>query len=128
GRCRRTTGPRRSGGRPGRGRRWNRTSGSRSGSWSALGSTSGAGGATPNKLTIVPFRKRGAVPDVPPLVGWEAPRMTGTSGEFAFIDWLRRRTPAAGRVLIGPGDDAAAVAWPPGPPRRVTTDMPLEGI
>src|SRR5207302_7202903 len=48
-------------------------------------------------------------------------------GEFAFIDWLRRRTPAAGRVLIGPGDDAAAVAWPPGPPCLVTTDMLLEG-
>src|SRR5271170_7592346 len=49
------------------------------------------------------------------------------SGEFAFIDWLRRRTPAAERVLIGPGDDTAAVAWPGGAPCLVTTDMLLEG-
>ncbi len=48
-------------------------------------------------------------------------------GEFAFIDWLRRRTPSAGRVLLGPGDDTALVAWPGGPPCLVTTDMLLEG-
>jgi thiamine-monophosphate kinase len=47
-------------------------------------------------------------------------------GELAFIDWLRRRTPPAGRVLLGPGDDTAAVAWPAGP-CLVTTDMLLEG-
>jgi thiamine-monophosphate kinase len=49
------------------------------------------------------------------------------SSEFAFIDWLRRRTPSAGRVLIGPGDDTAALAWPAGVPCLVTTDMLLEG-
>jgi thiamine-monophosphate kinase len=49
------------------------------------------------------------------------------SGEFAFIDWLRKRTPSAGRVLIGPGDDTAAVAWPGGSPCLITTDMLLEG-
>src|SRR5262245_37044755 len=49
------------------------------------------------------------------------------AGEFAFIDWLRRRTPAAGRVLLGPGDDTAALAWPGGAPCLVTTDMLLEG-
>ena len=48
-------------------------------------------------------------------------------GEFAFIDWLRRRTPAAGRVLIGPGDDAALLDWPGGAGCIVTTDMLLEG-
>jgi thiamine-monophosphate kinase len=48
-------------------------------------------------------------------------------GVFAFIDWLRRRTPAAGRVLVGPGDDTAVLAWEPGPPLLVTTDMLLEG-
>src|SRR5262245_16322185 len=48
------------------------------------------------------------------------------SGEFAFIDWLRRRTPAARRVEIGPGDDTAAVSWP-ARPCLVTTDMLLEG-
>lgn len=47
--------------------------------------------------------------------------------ELAFIDWLRRRTPAAARVLLGPGDDAAAVAWPTAVPVIVTTDMLLEG-
>ena len=50
-----------------------------------------------------------------------------TGGEFAFIDWLRRQTPTSDRVLIGPGDDTAAVAWPAGPPCLITTDMLLEG-
>jgi thiamine-monophosphate kinase len=50
-----------------------------------------------------------------------------TSGEFAFIEWLRNRTPATQRVLIGPGDDTGLVAWPGGPPCLITTDMLLEG-
>jgi thiamine-monophosphate kinase len=49
------------------------------------------------------------------------------SGEFAFIDWVRKRTPLAQRVRIGPGDDTAAVDWPAGVPCLVTTDMLLEG-
>lgn len=52
--------------------------------------------------------------------------MTPTSGEFAYIHWLRRQIPADARVLIGPGDDAAALR----PGERsllVTTDMLLEG-
>jgi thiamine-monophosphate kinase len=49
-----------------------------------------------------------------------------TSGEFAFIDWLRQRTPSAQRVLLGPGDDTAVVGWP-AVPCLVTTDMLLEG-
>jgi thiamine-monophosphate kinase len=48
-------------------------------------------------------------------------------GEFAFIDWLRQRTPAAGRVLLGPGDDTAVLRWPGGADGLITTDMLLEG-
>ncbi len=48
-------------------------------------------------------------------------------GEFAFIDWLRRRTPAAGRVQIGPGDDAALLDWSTGAGCIATTDMLLDG-
>jgi thiamine-monophosphate kinase len=47
--------------------------------------------------------------------------------EFAFIDWLRRRTGADPRVLLGPGDDAAALRLTSGAPCLVTTDMLLEG-
>src|SRR5262245_15099086 len=47
--------------------------------------------------------------------------------EFAYIDWLRRRIPTDRRVLIGPGDDTAAVRFTPGAPVLVTTDMLLEG-
>src|SRR5438093_503561 len=47
--------------------------------------------------------------------------------EFAFIDWLRRRTPADPRVLVGPGDDTAVLGWPADRPCLVTTDMLLEG-
>lgn len=48
------------------------------------------------------------------------------TGEFAYIDWVRKRTPAAANVLVGPGDDAA-VLRPPSRPLLVTTDMLLDG-
>ncbi len=48
-------------------------------------------------------------------------------GEFAFIDWLRRRTPPTGRVRIGPGDDAALLDWSGGAGCIATTDMLLDG-
>ena len=47
--------------------------------------------------------------------------------EFAYIEWLRRLTPQDPRVLLGPGDDAAALKLTPGVPCLVTTDMLLEG-
>src|SRR3954447_4263629 len=47
--------------------------------------------------------------------------------EFSFIDWLRRRTPADPRVLIGPGDDCAALLLASDKPCLVTTDMLLDG-
>jgi thiamine-monophosphate kinase len=50
-----------------------------------------------------------------------------TTGEFAFIDWLRQRTPPVERVLLGPGDDTAILRWLSGPNCLVTTDMLLEG-
>ncbi len=50
-----------------------------------------------------------------------------TTGEFAFIDWLRQRTPPGERVLLGPGDDTAVLSWPSGSNCLVTTDMLLEG-
>jgi thiamine-monophosphate kinase len=53
--------------------------------------------------------------------------MTVPTGEFAFIDWLRRLTPSDPRVLLGPGDDTAAVRFTPGLPVLVTTDMLLDG-
>ncbi len=53
--------------------------------------------------------------------------MTTPAGEFAYIDWVRRQTPGDARVLIGPGDDTAALQLTPGAPTLVTTDMLLEG-
>src|SRR5438093_5733873 len=53
--------------------------------------------------------------------------MTSATGEFGFIRWLRHRTPSDPGVLIGPGDDTAALRLTPGRPTLVTTDMLLEG-
>ena len=53
--------------------------------------------------------------------------MTPSGGEFAFIDWLRRQTPADPRLLIGPGDDCAALSLDPAAPTLVTTDMLMDG-
>jgi thiamine-monophosphate kinase len=47
--------------------------------------------------------------------------------EFEYIRWLRRQTPQDPRVLIGPGDDAAALFWQADQVCLVTTDMLLEG-
>jgi thiamine-monophosphate kinase len=53
--------------------------------------------------------------------------MAGPEGEFGYIDWVRGQTPPAGRVLIGPGDDTAALRLGGDAPCLVTTDMLLEG-
>ena len=49
------------------------------------------------------------------------------SSEFEYINWLRKRTPPAAHVRVGPGDDAAVLDLPAGAPLVVTTDMLLEG-
>jgi thiamine-monophosphate kinase len=46
--------------------------------------------------------------------------------EFQYIEWLRARTPVDPRVLIGPGDDCAALASPTRP-LLITTDMLMDG-
>jgi thiamine-monophosphate kinase len=49
-------------------------------------------------------------------------------GEHAFIDWIKRRVPKSSRMTLGPGDDAAIVAWADFPYDCVaTTDMLLDG-
>jgi len=53
--------------------------------------------------------------------------MSSSQGEFAYIDWLRAQTPTDPRVLLGPGDDTAALRWPAGEICLVTTDMLLDG-
>jgi thiamine-monophosphate kinase len=52
--------------------------------------------------------------------------MTPSRSEFAFIDWLRNRTPPVAQILVGPGDDTAVLDWPAGH-SLITTDMLLEG-
>jgi thiamine-monophosphate kinase len=53
--------------------------------------------------------------------------MSQPTGEFAYIRWLRDQTATHARVLIGPGDDTAALSWPSAAPCLITTDMLLEG-
>jgi thiamine-monophosphate kinase len=53
--------------------------------------------------------------------------MESRSGEFGYIEWLRKRTPADARVAIGPGDDAAGIRMNPGVLSLITTDMLMDG-
>lgn len=48
-------------------------------------------------------------------------------GEFDYIRWVRGRSPADPRVLVGPGDDCAVLAASTGP-QLVTTDLLTEGV
>ena len=50
-------------------------------------------------------------------------------GERGLIERVRRRLPAPGpAVLVGIGDDAAAIAWPDGQILLLTTDTLIEGV
>jgi thiamine-monophosphate kinase len=53
--------------------------------------------------------------------------MSRHTGEFAFIDWVRKQTAADPRVLVGPGDDTAVLKIRANAPFLATTDMLLEG-
>lgn len=48
-------------------------------------------------------------------------------GEFGYIGWLRGQTPPDPRIPIGPGDDAAGVAFRPGRMPLVTSDLLMDG-
>ncbi len=53
--------------------------------------------------------------------------MTQPSGEFGFIDWIRKQTAADPRVVVGPGDDTAFLRVNTEAGCLATTDMLLEG-
>ena len=53
--------------------------------------------------------------------------MSSLMGEFAFIEWLRHQTPTNPRLLIGPGDDCAALLLSSERAALITTDMLMEG-
>ncbi len=56
--------------------------------------------------------------------------MTGPSGEFGLIGWIRERAgsgTARGRVTLGIGDDCSGLAPTPGVEVLVTTDMLMDG-
>jgi thiamine-monophosphate kinase len=56
------------------------------------------------------------------------PHADRLTGEFDYIDWVRRQTHTTAATLIGIGDDAAALRPTPGRDLLVTTDMILEGV
>jgi len=49
------------------------------------------------------------------------------SGEFELIDWIRARSQASGRTVLGIGDDCAVLRLTPGAETLVTTDMLMDG-
>jgi len=48
--------------------------------------------------------------------------------EFSLIELLRQSTPAADRLALGIGDDAAAISMPGGPELLLAVDMLVEGV
>jgi len=65
----------------------------------------------------------------PPAPGGHAGALLHDLGERGLIERVRRRLgPAGGEVLVGIGDDAAAIAWPPGQVLLLTTDTLVEDV
>jgi len=61
--------------------------------------------------------------------GGHAAALLRDLGERGLIERARRRLgTAAGQVLVGIGDDAAAIAWPPGQILLLTTDTLVEDV
>jgi thiamine-monophosphate kinase len=56
------------------------------------------------------------------------PRLVGDLGEFELIDRLASRLPTGEGVVVGIGDDTAALAVSPGQLLLVTTDGQVEGV
>jgi len=54
------------------------------------------------------------------------PRRPG--GEFALIDWIRRRVGSHPRLEVGIGDDAAVLSWPEPDSALLAVDMLVEGV
>jgi len=49
-------------------------------------------------------------------------------GEFALIEWIRRRVGSHPRLEVGIGDDAAVLCWPEPERMLVAVDMLVEGV
>ena len=49
-------------------------------------------------------------------------------GEFDFIDWIGSQTKSAPNIVIGPGDDLAAMKWDANDLLIVGADQVLDGV
>ena len=65
---------------------------------------------------------------MPPIVPPLNPRTVADCGEHALIARIRARLPTAPWIVVGPGDDAAAIEPVRGALEVVTTDAQVEGV
>jgi thiamine-monophosphate kinase len=65
---------------------------------------------------------------LPPIVPPLNPRTVADCGEHALIARIRARLPTAPWIVVGPGDDAAAIEPVRGALEVVTTDAQVEGV
>src|SRR5215204_3034087 len=59
---------------------------------------------------------------------WSGTVTTDMSGEFDFIDWIRRQTTPHEHVLVPPGDDLAVLKWPADELLIVGVDQVLDTV